>query len=574
MDHNLNNSVKPDEENFPGGLDEDGQEALVHFSKEEAEVYDVIQGGMHLDKETEIRSYKPFGELLKNKDFQELVVAILSEEKAGLENAPELHQAMQVGEQMVKSEGKPFEPAPGDSNPVIMELAEKGKGSGAGKDTVMVMMPANVLFLTGLIKGEVPINAATGYPMFFFKKLMNSIGNVGRSVVRVGATIAGAVMGGPLGAMAGSAAGSALTGRRPGDWLGVAGKSGLYTAGAQLAMPHIPGLAGAGGVLAGSGVPGMGAMGNYMSRGAAAPNMSASLGLGSLMGGQSAAAGAAGAAGSTAGAAGAAGAAGGAEAPSFLGGLAANPLMQMAPLALTMGAGVLANKGAKEQYGHQMQERERQMREDKAREAELKREAGWDEGFKETQKRTVNPRWQEPGEPYFLYEGDDAYTHATDHHRYAKGGAVIKKKTVPLRKGLLIKGHGRGQDDLIHTNSDEGAFIIDASTVSALGDGSTDAGAERMSEYLDNTKHKLMPPGERNYAALQAKKTGKTKIPVALSRDEIYLTPADVSVCGFGDHKDGIRNLNQFVKQIREHKSSNGNKLPPKAKSIEEYMRG
>lgn len=571
MDHNLSNSVKPDEENFPGGLDEDGQEALVHFSKEEAEVYDVIQGGMHLDKETEIRSYKPFGELLKDKDFQELVVAILSEEKAGLENAPELHQAMQAGEQMVKSEGKPFEPAPGDSNPVIMELAEKGEGAGAGKDTIMVMMPANVLFLTGLIKGEVPINAATGYPMFgLLRKLFKETtrpfnSNVGRSVLRVGATIAGAVMGGPLGAMAGSAVGSALTGRRPGDWLGVAGKAGLYTGAAQLAMPHIPGLAGAGGALAGSGIPGMGALGGYMSNGAAAPNMSASLGLGSLMGGQAGAAGAAG---------GAAKEAAGAAAPSFLGGLAANPLMQMAPLALTMGAGVLANKGAKDQYGNQMKERERQMREDRAREEELKREAGWDEGFKETEKRTVNPRWQEPGQPYFLYEGDDAYTHATEHHRYAKGGAVIKKKTVPLRKGLLIKGHGRGQDDLIHTNSDEGAFIIDASTVSALGDGSTDAGAERMSEYLDNTKHKLMPPGERNYAVLQDKKTGKAKIPVALSRDEIYLTPADVSVCGFGDHKDGIRNLNQFVKQVREHKSSNGDKLPPKAKSIEEYMRG
>lgn len=573
MDHNLSNSVEPNEENFPEGLDGDGQESLVHFSKEEAKVYDLIQGGMHLDKELEIRSYKPFGQLLKDKDFQQLVIAILSEEKSGLENVPELHQAMQVGEQMIHSEETPFEPAPGDQNPVVMEISEKGKGAGAGKDTIVVMMPGNVLLLTGMIRGEIPINPATGFPEFWVKKLAKQISrgfqgafksNTYKSVVRVGATIAGAVMGGPLGAMAGSAAGSALTGRKTNDWLGVAGKAGLYTGAAQLAAPYIPGLGAAGSAMAGSSIPGSGAMGGYLSNAAKAPNMATSLGLGSMMGGQ--------------GGAQAAGAAGAASTPqSMFAGLASNPMMQLAPAALNVGAAALANKGAKEQYENELKERNRQMHDDRELEERLKRESGFHEGYKKdnVKKRAVNPRWEQPGEPYFVYEGDDAYNdRMTGRHlaHHAHGG-VVKKKKVPLRKGILIKGPGTGQDDLIHTNSEEGAFILDASTVANIGDGSSEAGAERFSEFLHRLKRNMMPAGERRHADLQEMKFGKKEIPVALSRDEIYLNRDNVCKIGFGDHQEGVKRLNEFVKNIREHKSSHGHKLPPKAKNIEEYMR-
>jgi hypothetical protein len=572
MDHSLSNSIEPTEENFPGGLNEDGQESLVHLSKEEARVYDVLQGGPHLDEELEIRSYKPLGELLKHKDFQELVLSILREEKESFGNAPELHEAMQTGEDLIKREEKPFEAAPGDSNPMIMELSEKGKGSGAGKDTLVVMMPGNVLFLMGLIKGEIPINPSTGFPQFgVFKSIGrafsgagNAIGRVGgafgvsknvtNSILRVGTTIAGAVMGGPVGAMAGSALGSATTGRRTKDWLVPGITAGGLTAGAQFAAPYL----GAPGAHLGNAV-GTGWLGNAGSAAGASSAMAGSPNVAGQTMGQMAAQGAPQAA---------------AAAPSMFHNIMSNPMIHMAPAALNIGAAHMANKGAREQYANEVKDRDRSIKEDRELLEDLKQKNGFYENYEDKRKKkTVNPKWQEAGQPYFLHEGDSDYKDATELSHYSRGG-IVKKKTVPLRKGLLIKGPGRGQDDLIHTNSEEGAFILDASTVSNLGDGSSEAGAERVTEFLRELNRKLMPEAERRHSRLQDMKFGSKVIPVALSRDEIYLNPENVKKIGLGDHKEGVQKLNEFVKNIREHKSSNGDKLPPKSKNIEEYMRG
>jgi hypothetical protein len=164
------------------------------------------------------------------------------------------------------------------------------------------------------------------------------------------------------------------------------------------------------------------------------------------------------------------------------------------------------------------------------------------------------------------------------HRRH--GGEFIeeKKKEKPihvkgdlrLKKGLVIEGPGKGQDDTIHTKAKEGSYIIDASTLSMLGDGSTEAGAEVLKDFLDST---LADMDHHAYSYMLEEEHHKPKIPVALSRDEAYIRPSYVMAIGGGDHSKGVKTLNKLVARLRHHKSSNGTKLPPKSKPIKHYLR-
>lgn len=98
---------------------------------------------------------------------------------------------------------------------------------------------------------------------------------------------------------------------------------------------------------------------------------------------------------------------------------------------------------------------------------------------------------------------------------YKKGGKVkptiifAEEQTSPIGISRYLSGKTKGQDDKIPAELSDGEYVIDASTVSNLGDGNSDAGASL---------------------------------------------------------------LDKFVKSIRKHKGGSV-KLPPKAKSISEYMR-
>jgi len=77
MRESLSNTLEMTPENFPGGLDEVGEEILVHFTIAEAITYDTVQGGAAFDEEMQIRTYKPFGQLLTDKQFQQLVMELV-----------------------------------------------------------------------------------------------------------------------------------------------------------------------------------------------------------------------------------------------------------------------------------------------------------------------------------------------------------------------------------------------------------------------------------------------------------------------------------------------------------------
>ena len=69
--------------------------------------------------------------------------------------------------------------------------------------------------------------------------------------------------------------------------------------------------------------------------------------------------------------------------------------------------------------------------------------------------------------------------------RLARGG--------PLSS--LVRGPGAGQDDTISAKLSDGEYIMDADTVSALGDGSNEAGAHKLDQMRMNIrKHKRSAP--------------------------------------------------------------------------------
>jgi len=112
---------------------------------------------------------------------------------------------------VIAGEASNFEPAPGDANPQIMELAKKGKGEGLQQDLIMVLMPRNVLLFMGMVRGEIKINSSTGFPEFggLGYGIRRALGRSKEgakkwegkinSTLRIGATIAGAVIGMPYG---------------------------------------------------------------------------------------------------------------------------------------------------------------------------------------------------------------------------------------------------------------------------------------------------------------------------------------------------------------------------------------
>jgi len=128
-----------------------------------------------------------------------------------------------------------------------------------------------------------------------------------------------------------------------------------------------------------------------------------------------------------------------------------------------------------------------------------------------------------------------------------KGGSILPKLMIeeeeieyPSGKGVYFKGHTGGQDDKRTTKLPEGSYIVDASTVSDIGDGNSEA--------------------------------GKRHLDALVSDGEYYIPPKAVSNMGKGNTDIGAKKLDEMIKNIRQHKRGGKVNLPPKAKSLASYM--
>ncbi len=123
--------------------------------------------------------------------------------------------------------------------------------------------------------------------------------------------------------------------------------------------------------------------------------------------------------------------------------------------------------------------------------------------------------------------------------------------------GGLIQGQGDGQSDHIRSRVPVNSYIIDASTVSDLGNGSTNAGGKVLDRLLGantNAPQNFESPNSMSMPAQD----------VFLSDGEYEVNPEKLSRMGGGDTAQGAEIIQQLIKSVREQKRNGATALPPK----------
>lgn len=125
--------------------------------------------------------------------------------------------------------------------------------------------------------------------------------------------------------------------------------------------------------------------------------------------------------------------------------------------------------------------------------------------------------------------------------------------------GHYACGKGTGQSDDIPAMLHDGDYVMDAETVSALGDGSSKAGKEVLEGF-----HKRIP----------YKRGGQAKpVPAKIADGEYVFDAGFVTALGGGDNRRGSEILDGLREKLRAHKrGAPVNKIPPKAKDPAQYI--
>jgi hypothetical protein len=79
----------------------------------------------------------------------------------------------------------------------------------------------------------------------------------------------------------------------------------------------------------------------------------------------------------------------------------------------------------------------------------------------------------------------------TTRYGFGPEQSFFKDNSLPAAEGRYVKGGGTGTSDDIPARLSDGEYVIDAQTVSMLGDGSSDAGAQKLDAMREQIrKHK------------------------------------------------------------------------------------
>jgi hypothetical protein len=137
-------------------------------------------------------------------------------------------------------------------------------------------------------------------------------------------------------------------------------------------------------------------------------------------------------------------------------------------------------------------------------------------------------------------------------------GGEESRRPERRSSGGGVFGKGKGQQDLIKKDLPNNTYIIDASTVSDIGDGSTRAGVRELDNYFSK------------FGPMKRSKGGNVK--ALLSDGEYEVSPHCVAALGQGSFDKGSKILDSMVKKVRVQKRSKGAKFPAKAKSVGGYI--
>lgn len=503
---------------------------LAHFDQEELAELDEMQGGISIDPETNLREYTQLDQILKDPKIRDEISMALSQQGK--------IQGFSMGG-TVDEPGRPQDP----------EL-EKLRLKGRKDDTELAIITPDLQEIFQEWAGrDADINPDTQMPEFgFFKEIL-----------RIVAPVVGTVLGGPVG----GALGGYLAGKLTGQSNGAALKSGALGFGLPFAAPMFgsalgsiggalgggagSALGGIGQAISGLGTSGAGGMfgniGNFIggtgSAGTGGGIVSNLSGVGRMLPGAAQMAEQATQASSQGGNPGgipvAAGQQGG-------GGLLGSLLGGVGKALPLVGAGLMLNKGRNEE-NKQIRNYESERRAEN--EAERERY-----GFNEPLKKRTPQDLEATNTPI---SRENYESGSIPRFFRASGGA--------------IRGEGKGQQDNIKKDIKENSYIIDASTVSDLGDGSSNAGIKELDNYFS----KISPMKSQSNKSYNKAQGGYIKAMV--SNDEYEVDPAIVTSIGGGSNEKGAKILQKFIKEVRAKKRTSGEKLPPKSKPVSGYLK-
>ncbi len=180
-----------------------------------------------------------------------------------------------------------------------------------------------------------------------------------------------------------------------------------------------------------------------------------------------------------------------------------------------------------------------------------------------------------PNIPFSKYRRSDRHRAEPAHEqskqkekpaaKFARGG-VSSKGTLSKKEktGYIKESDSGGQDDDIKMTIPKGAYVMNATDVSLLGDGSSENGVKKLKEF----ESKFLRSG-----ICKSYDDNSYGIKALVSNDEYVLNPRTVSALGKGDNQKGAKVMDKMRKNLRKQKGVKSI-LPPKSKNIEHYIRG
>lgn len=131
---------------------------------------------------------------------------------------------------------------------------------------------------------------------------------------------------------------------------------------------------------------------------------------------------------------------------------------------------------------------------------------------------------------------------------FADGGPVSEGVQSPHAAIGAVSGSHDGRADTRPVTLPEGGYVVPADIVSALGDGNTNAGFEKLTTRF--------PSGDTT----GMRRGGGVK--AVVSDGEFVISPEHVTRIGKGDASTGHTTLDDFVKQVRQHNIKKLTALP------------
>jgi hypothetical protein len=172
--------------------------------------------------------------------------------------------------------------------------------------------------------------------------------------------------------------------------------------------------------------------------------------------------------------------------------------------------------------------------------------------------------------------------------RFAQGGRVsLGTRHMKFASGGYVDGNASGVKDNVRADLPEGSYVLDATTVSLLGDGNSKAGAKKVDEFLNNKRMEgrsstdtLVVPSIKEARMKKqlasggelAKVAGRI-VPAKISNGEYVLSPEDVLLFSRGGSlAEGAKMLDQMRERLKVQKGVKRGGILPPTKPLEMYL--